>query len=201
MDTDESIRGGPSYLDSSQHDLIKLEPLIASRRDDETTLSKKGFIRQINISKTQVDRDAFIIQNRINHLSEEDNKALRKIQQTKALAEKIKQHSLERVSKAQAYKETQAELTKEVLRKKIAVIQMRQSTESAAAARKYTASHIVAAINAEAKKVRRQHLQEIELKSIAEVTTKQQAAQLVKKAEIEGKWSKPIKQIEIQTNV
>lgn len=56
---------------------------------------------------------------------------------------------------------------------------------------------MVAEIGKEIKKQRRQHLQEISLKSIAEVVRNQQAAQMVKKAEIEGMWSKPIKLIEI----
>jgi len=106
--------------------LDKIEPAITSKRNDDSfeanALSKKGLIRQINISKSQVDRDAWTIKNRIHHLSEEETRALRKIQETKALAESIKRHAIERDSKAQAYKEMQAEMTREVIRKKIAVI-------------------------------------------------------------------------------
>ena len=64
----------------------------------------------------------------------------------------------------------QEELTREVLRKKIAVIQMRQSHENASVVRRNTTNHQVAAIGQQVKQQRKQHLQEIELKSIAEVT-------------------------------
>jgi hypothetical protein len=143
----------------------KLEPQII----DEVTLSKKGLIRQINISKSQVNRDAWTIQNRIHHLGEEESKVLRRIEETKALAEKIKKHRVERDSKAQAYRELQQELTREVLRKKFAVLQMKQNHETAAAARKLTNTLQVAEISQEIKKQRKLHLQQIELKSIAEV--------------------------------
>lgn len=57
---------------------------------NESPLTKKGMLRQINISKSQIEKDAFTIKSRISHLSIEDARTAKQLKETQELANKIK---------------------------------------------------------------------------------------------------------------
>lgn len=72
---------------------------------NESPLTKKGMLRQINISKSQIEKDAFTIKSRISHLSIEDAKAAKQLKQTQELVNKIKKNRENRESKVEVQKE------------------------------------------------------------------------------------------------